>query len=120
MSDRSCRSWIIVRVVSRYRVESDTSRPSVPLRFAMRDITLSADTSTRTRLSWFLWAASSRSRKSCDADRMLELASAELLRMVASWPWLRSEEHTSELQSLRHLVCRLLLEKKKNIDNRFV
>src|ERR1035438_10587878 len=32
-------------------------------------------------------------------------------------PWLptqdRSEEHTSELQSLRHLVCRLLLEKKK-------
>src|SRR5262245_63241952 len=29
----------------------------------------------------------------------------------AHWS-LRSEEHTSELQSLRHLVCRLLLEKK--------
>src|SRR6266508_6117035 len=35
-------------------------------------------------------------------------------------PWgllklkLRSEEHTSELQSRGHLVCRLLLEKKKN------
>src|SRR5262245_62838669 len=30
------------------------------------------------------------------------------------WPFAdRSEEHTSELQSLRHLVCRLLLEKKK-------
>src|SRR5262245_63611622 len=29
----------------------------------------------------------------------------------------RSEEHTSELQSLRHLVCRLLLEKKKKKDN---
>src|SRR5438045_9799324 len=28
-------------------------------------------------------------------------------------PHPRSEEHTSELQSLRHLVCRLLLEKKK-------
>src|ERR1039458_6919329 len=27
----------------------------------------------------------------------------------------RSEEHTSELQSLRHLVCRLLLEKKRHI-----
>src|SRR5205814_8076245 len=27
----------------------------------------------------------------------------------------RSEEHTSELQSLRHLVCRLLLEKKKKV-----
>src|SRR2546430_2852261 len=32
--------------------------------------------------------------------------------------WLRSEEHTSELQSQSNLVCRLLLEKKKknNID----
>src|SRR5262245_64771228 len=29
----------------------------------------------------------------------------------------RSEEHTSELQSLRHLVCRLLLEKKKKNNN---
>src|SRR3989442_6147536 len=28
----------------------------------------------------------------------------------------RSEEHTSELQSRPHLVCRLLLEKKKNDD----
>src|SRR5437899_4024805 len=34
----------------------------------------------------------------------------------------RSEEHTSELQSLRHLVCRLLLEKKKkkSIDHQHV
>src|SRR2546425_2849824 len=29
----------------------------------------------------------------------------------------RSEEHTSELQSLAYLVCRLLLEKKKKNDN---
>src|SRR2546429_2092111 len=29
----------------------------------------------------------------------------------------RSEEHTSELQSRLHLVCRLLLEKKKNLKN---
>src|SRR2546422_7868045 len=34
----------------------------------------------------------------------------------ADEPWRRrSEEHTSELQSRLHLVCRLLLEKKKNI-----
>src|SRR5438045_9736411 len=31
------------------------------------------------------------------------------------WPNDRSEEHTSELQSLRHLVCRLLLEKKNKL-----
>src|SRR2546425_8429377 len=30
----------------------------------------------------------------------------------------RSEEHTSELQSLAYLVCRLLLEKKKNEEER--
>src|ERR1039458_10725339 len=29
---------------------------------------------------------------------------------------LRSEEHTSELQSTKHLVCRLLLEKKKEME----
>src|SRR2546422_7598258 len=32
----------------------------------------------------------------------------------SSTTWPRSEEHTSELQSRLHLVCRLLLEKKKN------
>src|SRR5437870_6630617 len=31
----------------------------------------------------------------------------------------RSEEHTSELQSRGHLVCRLLLEKKKKISERY-
>src|SRR3712207_8955498 len=34
-------------------------------------------------------------------------------RQAKSWPN-RSEEHTSELQSRQYLVCRLLLEKKKN------
>src|SRR5258705_3094264 len=32
----------------------------------------------------------------------------------------RSEEHTSELQSLRHLVCRLLLEKKNSHAQRLL
>src|SRR3712207_8517427 len=34
----------------------------------------------------------------------------------ANDPRKRSEEHTSELQSRQYLVCRLLLEKKKNIE----
>src|SRR3712207_7937023 len=34
---------------------------------------------------------------------------------VVARPTLRSEEHTSELQSRQYLVCRLLLEKKKNV-----
>src|SRR5690554_7087457 len=40
---------------------------------------------------------------------------------ASEWPRVRrlsrSEEHTSELQSRPHLVCRLLLEKKKKIEN---
>src|SRR5438445_9677977 len=34
-------------------------------------------------------------------------------------PRVRSEEHTSELQSRQYLVCRLLLEKKKSIEGVF-
>src|SRR5437899_8038086 len=40
---------------------------------------------------------------------------SEVGRPGNSW---RSEEHTSELQSLRHLVCRLLLEKKRHAYGR--
>src|SRR5438874_3650719 len=43
-------------------------------------------------------------------------AAGEPVRMVGSGVT-RSEEHTSELQSRRDLVCRLLLEKKKNEPN---
>src|SRR3712207_7194923 len=34
-----------------------------------------------------------------------------------AWRRVRSEEHTSELQSRQYLVCRLLLEKKKTVIN---
>src|SRR5687767_15216565 len=40
------------------------------------------------------------------------------LEVALAWlAFLRSEEHTSELQSLAYLVCRLLLEKKKKKKN---
>src|SRR2546422_10498315 len=66
--------------------------------------------------------------------RLRRLRSASLHALyredAAVWPWLsgvlpdqrgttlsiRSEEHTSELQSRLHLVCRLLLEKKKKVN----
>src|SRR2546427_1270602 len=41
---------------------------------------------------------------------------AELDGCFKKPPLVRSEEHTSELQSQSNLVCRLLLEKKKNAD----
>src|SRR2546425_5831251 len=46
-----------------------------------------------------------------------DMASTRHLAHTGRWHWgllgVRSEEHTSELQSLAYLVCRLLLEKKK-------
>src|SRR3712207_8004540 len=49
-------------------------------------------------------------------DQALTVASqAPVLEVRIPWgPPFRSEEHTSELQSRQYLVCRLLLEKKKN------
>src|SRR5699024_12823139 len=49
-------------------------------------------------------------RKSCTLARN----SAESSSGGTAWCWWRSEEHTSELQSRFDLVCRLLLEQKKN------
>src|SRR2546422_10887744 len=46
-------------------------------------------------------------------DEARELNIGFFARMTRGRPWMRSEEHTSELQSRLHLVCRLLLEKKK-------
>src|SRR5207244_12216595 len=43
-------------------------------------------------------------------------AKGPLRKRVAATVPRRSEEHTSELQSPDHLVCRLLLEKKKTLD----
>src|SRR2546422_1915678 len=47
-----------------------------------------------------------------DLQARLDEARQEVVRALA-----RSEEHTSELQSRLHLVCRLLLEKKKKKRN---
>src|SRR5229473_6377843 len=49
--------------------------------------------------------------------RALLLAPCGAGKTLAAWRWVaaRSEEHTSELQSLAYLVCRLLLEKKKEL-----
>src|SRR5262245_64939365 len=54
-------------------------------------------------------------RRPCDRS-LAAMKSAACFSAVLPAGLGRSEEHTSELQSLRHLVCRLLLEKKKS-DN---
>src|SRR2546422_4998433 len=56
----------------------------------------------------------------CPASPTFTVSDEASLRaaLAAASPGARSEEHTSELQSRLHLVCRLLLEKKKNIGRR--
>src|SRR5205814_9993853 len=58
-------------------------------------------------------ACSAKPKRSAYCSSGSRAASPRCGRTWRSWLALRSEEHTSELQSLRHLVCRLLLEKKK-------
>src|SRR2546429_3185031 len=50
----------------------------------------------------------------CACDGALSAAITHGPQSHATRPQARSEEHTSELQSRLHLVCRLLLEKKKH------
>src|SRR3712207_8365327 len=50
-----------------------------------------------------------------DGIERLRLYHVEAARELGMAVRLRSEEHTSELQSRQYLVCRLLLEKKKTI-----
>src|SRR5258708_13954693 len=68
----------------------------------------------------------------CNARRRVDLAFERRAVNGGCEPWFqevaqcflgrgdRSEEHTSELQSPDHLVCRLLLEKKKHIASKYV
>src|SRR2546425_3339092 len=65
-------------------------------------------------------ASCTRSATSSDASfgapsRPIESTSTCRYSSITAWR-LRSEEHTSELQSLAYLVCRLLLEKKKSAE----
>src|SRR5262249_61700875 len=53
-----------------------------------------------------------------DLTRLAEIARERALWVISDEASRRSEEHTSELQSLTNLVCRLLLEKKKQQQQR--
>src|SRR5438093_7992592 len=59
---------------------------------------------------------SARARKSCQTDVTSPIRATITTKPISDRiSIIRSEEHTSELQSLTNLVCRLLLEKKKKL-----
>src|SRR3712207_7776053 len=55
-----------------------------------------------------------------EAATGMKLADADIQRCLDAPDDVRSEEHTSELQSRQYLVCRLLLEKKKYYNSYIV
>src|SRR5258706_8272877 len=69
---------------------------------------------TAARISAFSAFSSILSPSWKSMARLVLPSRLELKRAEGSSNEARSEEHTSELQSLTNLVCRLLLEKKKN------
>src|SRR2546425_8542023 len=65
------------------------------------------------------WARTATSRRSPGSSARRPRPATRRTRGPRTTPD-RSEEHTSELQSLAYLVCRLLLEKKKNNYNKVI
>src|SRR2546425_8279689 len=59
-------------------------------------------------------SGSKQPARQCEPESPLR---AREVRVQTPEPFNRSEEHTSELQSLAYLVCRLLLEKKKHMKS---
>src|SRR2546422_8200019 len=66
-----------------------------------------------SRATWRANEVSSRWRSTCSRPRTHRVRRCNRLTAGRKIRRGRSEEHTSELQSRLHLVCRLLLEKKK-------
>src|SRR2546422_3214404 len=83
-------------------------------RIRLKDRKCTRQASCSLRLDFLCSSASSKNFQSLSHERKSDLSS--LKRFCASSA-ARSEEHTSELQSRLHLVCRLLLEKKKKISS---
>src|SRR2546429_6144678 len=68
-----------------------------------------------TTLFRSVWRAAARNMRRTEGASPVPMDGGESLRYQGQG---RSEEHTSELQSRLHLVCRLLLEKKNTMHSR--
>src|SRR5438876_4709843 len=90
-----------------------SATPATP--FAMG----SPPSSTLAKAQWRPQFASAHNEVISRRWKTFAPGSTRALPIAKCWKvWSRSEEHTSELQSPVHLVCRLLLEKKKPLISR--
>src|SRR3989449_7829005 len=98
-----CESSLGVRMVFNFGASNDLARQIIAA--ARADVFFSADEDWMDRVA-AAGLVDAASRRSLLSNRLVVVGPADT-------PLRRSEEHTSELQSRLHLVCRLLLEKKK-------
>src|SRR5690625_7079938 len=96
----------LVVELARAVVSRDADRPGAEIRF--RDLRSEGPVIIPDAIAAFLAQACIERPEGCTVG--FEDTDLEPIALLV----LRSEEHTSELQSRGHLVCRLLLEKKKN------
>src|SRR2546422_7344671 len=105
------------------RTCSNTSRGAPPESAARASVGFAASGFNKSAISFEADTPPTRTRSSpkgwgCGNSARVENRSRISEHVRSVWEreteHIRSEEHTSELQSRLHLVCRLLLEKKKN------
>src|SRR3989441_6707548 len=115
------RTIATAKIAERLRVIADAEKISI-VDEAIREIARAGDGSMRDAQSAFdqVISFAGEKIKTEDVEKALGIAGADVLARVINGiaeneP--RSEEHTSELQSLAYLVCRLLLEKKKKLKS---
>src|SRR5205814_9229056 len=97
---------LLVRSTTPYLLSFTPTPPTEPYTLSLHDA-LPIFSTTQVRFSTTVAVV-----PVCQSSKVQVKLGASPLRV-------RSEEHTSELQSLRHLVCRLLLEKKKTISLKY-
>src|SRR5436305_11199812 len=102
------------------RTTATTTAPNAATRPTRLTERISASVSRLPRRLRHPWRISPTGPGQCNKQpsglRWLSTPNLDLPSLPGCWNWHteRSEEHTSELQSRPHLVCRLLLEKKKD------
>src|SRR5207253_8477884 len=103
-----------------YRAPPHSSLPSFPTRRSSDFITSAPATTSLWPLRYLVRLCATTSKPSSSgrwkngvAKVLSQTETIPRFRQISATA--RSEEHTSELQSRGHLVCRLLLEKKNNI-----
>src|SRR5256884_990184 len=107
-----------IKMLSSSRVARSPRRPSSAVGKKVSESSgISVSSGSRSARTVISWVPSRKNVPKRHKTHLPALLAVGFKTQSARCLYLRSEEHTSELQSRLHLVCRLLLEKKKKSIN---